>query len=673
MPAEPCEIRVIPHVWIPMSDGTRLAARVWLPVDAERHPVPAILEYIPYRKNDATSLRDAGIHPYVAARGYACVRVDLRGSGDSDGILLDEYLPQEQEDGIEVLRWLAARPWCDGATGIIGKSWGGFNGLQIAAHAPPELKAVISVMSTDDRYEDDVHYYGGGLLAQWMPSWAATMLAYNARPPDPAVVGDAWRETWFQRMEGSPPYLEEWLAHQRRDAYWRQGSVCEDYAAIRCPVYMVGGWGDAYTSALLRFCERFPGTWKALVGPWAHVYPQDGTPAPAIGFLQEAVRWWDRWLKGEDNGIDHEPRVRTWLQDGVPPRPAYSQRPGRWVADATWPSPAVTTTRLMLSPGRLAAPPEAPERAALRHTGRLVPAAHPGNWCAFGMSADYAEDQRGEDGQSLCFDGAPLEAPLAILGRPLVAVEVSADRSQALLAARLCDVAPDGSSTLISRGVLNLTHRDGHARPTPLVPGQRYPVELALKACGYVVPAGHRVRLALSSAYWPMMWPSPEPVTLTVDTGPDGALYLPVRGATQDPPPPAHFDDPQSAPAPPHELLGPPPDQRRVATYDIATGAHTVTDDMVAFPPVRLEGGLEYTESWSDVLRVVDGDPLSASIRCERTADIGRGDWRVRVETVTTLTCTATTFEVVNAVTGFEADRPVFAKSWHRAIERDGI
>ncbi|TMJ94192.1 MAG: CocE/NonD family hydrolase, partial [Actinobacteria bacterium] len=245
----PRAVRVIQHAWIPLSDGCRLAARIWLPEDAEEDPVPALLEYIPYRKNDATATRDARMHPYFAGHGYGAARVDLRGSGDSDGILLDEYLEQEQDDALEVIAWLAAQPWCTGRVGIIGKSWGGFNGLQIAARRPPELGAVVTVASTDDRYADDVHYMGGCLLGSDMLSWASAMLAFNARPPDPAVVGERWREQWLERLERTPPFVEAWLAHQRRDAYWRHGSVCEDYAMIECPVYAVGGWADAYTNA----------------------------------------------------------------------------------------------------------------------------------------------------------------------------------------------------------------------------------------------------------------------------------------------------------------------------------------------------------------------------------------------------------------------------------------
>ena len=252
-------VHELSHVWITMSDGVRLAARIWLPEAEPSEPVPAVLEYIPYRKNDATMERDATIHPYFAAHGYASIRVDLRGSGDSEGLMLDEYLLQEQDDALEVIAWIAAQPWCSGRVGMIGKSWGGFNGLQVAARRPPALGGIISVCSTDDRYADDVHYIGGCVLASDMLSWASTMLAANARPPDPAVVGEAWREMWLERLEQQTPWVEEWLAHQRRDAYWQHGSVCEDYEAIEIPVFMVGGWNDGYPNARNLTSREEPG------------------------------------------------------------------------------------------------------------------------------------------------------------------------------------------------------------------------------------------------------------------------------------------------------------------------------------------------------------------------------------------------------------------------------
>ncbi len=314
----PHEIVELENEWIVLADGTRLAARIWMPREARERPVPALLEYLPYRKNDGTAVRDSIRHPYLAGHGYAAVRVDMRGSGDSDGILLDEYLPQEQADALEILEWIAAQSWCTGKIGMFGKSWGGFNALQIAAHRPPALKAIITIASTDDRYADDVHYMGGCLLAYDMLPWASIMLTANATPPDPRWVGERWREMWLRRIEETPAYIESWMTHQRRSDYWKQGSVCEDWGAIDIPVYAVGGWADGYTNAIPRLLAGLRGPRKGLIGPWAHNFPEEGVPGPAIGFLQESLRWWDTWLKGIDTGIMDEPMLASWLQEAIP-------------------------------------------------------------------------------------------------------------------------------------------------------------------------------------------------------------------------------------------------------------------------------------------------------------------------------------------------------------------
>lgn len=503
----PRRVRLVPNHWIPMSDGCRLAARIWLPEDAQSDPVPAILEYIPYRKGDATAARDTPMHSYFAGHGYAAVRVDMRGSGDSDGILADEYLPQEQLDALEVLRWLAAQPWCTGRVGIIGKSWGGFNGLQIAAHRPPELAAVISVCSTDDRYADDVHYMGGCVLAWDMLSWASTMLCYNARPPNPEVVGDRWREMWLDRIRRTPPFVEAWLEHQRRDEYWKQGSVCEDYSGIACPVFMVGGWADAYRNAIFRMVEHHTGVCMGLIGPWGHLYPQDGAPGPPIGFLQEALRWWDNWLKGVDTGILQEPRLRLWLEDAVEPRTSYAVRSGRWVGASTWPPPIIQSLDLPLSNGTLELDEgRSVEPARFDWSGAQSCGADAGVWCGWGGPTDFPGDQRSDDGLSLTFTSAALDRSIDIVGVPLLRAEVASDQPLALVVVRLCDVWPDGRSTLITRGVLNLTHRDSHEMPRPLEPGRRYQVRIGLNSIAYAVPAGHRLRLAASPTYWPWLW-----------------------------------------------------------------------------------------------------------------------------------------------------------------------
>jgi putative CocE/NonD family hydrolase len=665
----PHPVRVLEHVWITLADGCRVAARIWLPEDAERVPVPAVLEYIPYRKNDGTALRDAPIHHYFAGHGYASVRVDMRGSGDSDGVLLDEYLPQEQLDGVEIVAWLAAQPWCTGRVGIIGKSWGGFNGLQIAAHDPPALAAVISVCSTDDRYSDDVHYMGGCLLAWDSLSWATSMFAINAQPPDPAVVGECWRDDWIARMAATPPYSVAWVSHQRRDEFWKQGSVCEDFAAMTCPVYMVGGWDDAYRDAIFRLLAGYPGESRALIGPWGHLYPESGAPGPAIGFLQECVRWWDRWLKDVDNGIEHEPKVRAWLQEPVAPAPWYPQREGRWVAERSWPAPGIESQRLALGAGTLGAPPSA--ELELTHLSPQAMVNDAGAWMGRGEPGDFPGDQRADDGAWLSFTSEPLDGRLELLGIPSLAVTVACDKPNALIAVRVCHVAPGGASTLVTRGVLNLTHRDGHEVPVPLVPGKRYAVEIPLSSVGYAIPRGDRLRVSVASAFWPAVWPSPEPVALTVVAGGESALMLPVRAPRDEPEVPAHFAQPEEGPAPAasHGVIT----HARVLTRDVLTGRVELVQDSAATPTALLADGLEYSSRDRDAWSIVEGDPLSAEIRCERTLTLARGEWRTRVEAVATMASNREAFLLTNALDAFEGDVRVASHHSSVSIPRDGV
>ena len=664
----PRPIRVIEHVWIPMSDGARLAARLWLPQDAEQNPAPAILEYIPYRKNDFTALRDSIRHPWFAGHGYASVRVDMRGSGDSDGILYDEYLKQEHDDALEVLAWLEKQPWCTGAVGIIGKSWGGFNGLQIAARRPPQLKCLITLCSTDDRYADDVHYMGGCLLASDMLWWASIMLAYNARPPDPKFVGDRWREMWRERLEKTPPFVEAWMTHQRRDAFWKHGSVCENFADIECPVFAVGGWADGYTNAIPRLLEGLTCPKLGLIGPWAHEYPEVAVPGPPIGFLQECLRWWDHWLKGADTGIMQEPMLRAWMQNSEPPASHATMRAGRWVAEAGWPSPRITPQVYGLADGRLT--DQKSEASPSSVLSVQTHGLYSGVWCPFGAEGDLPSDQRPEDALALCFDSAPLAEATDYLGFPEVTLTLSADRPNALAAVRLCAVAADGASTLVSAGLLNLTHRDSHEFPTPLEPGKPYTVTVRLNAIGYALPAGHRWRAAISPTYWPRAWPSPQPVTLTLHAG---ELRLPARSG----PPRAEdsavtFEPAEIAPPMAQDVLR--TDKRtRIIERDLISGVTTLVDESDEGHRRLLPDGIEYATTGQETFTIVDGDPLSASVRSERRIELGRGEWRTRVETISTLTADAENFHVTNTVNAYEGSTRVFVRSREFKVRRDWV
>ena len=665
--AFPRPVRRIEHCWIPLPDGCRLAARVWLPEDAGTSPVPAIVEYIPYRKRDFTRARDEPMHHYFAGHGYAAVRVDVRGAGESDGLLVDEYSEQELADGVALVDWLARQPWCSGAVGMIGKSWGGFNVLQIAARQPPALKAVVTVCGSDDRYADDAHYMGGCLLNENL-TWGSVLLAWSALPPDPALVGERWRATWLERLDHAVLFPEVWLRHQRRDAYWRHGSVGEDLARVACPVYAIGGWADAYTNAIPRLLAGLAAPRKGLVGPWAHVYPHAGTPGPAIGFLQEALRWWDRWLKGMDTGIMDEPLCRFWMPEG-------REGAGRWVAEAAWPSPRITPRRWALAPGRLEETGGAEMRVERRSPQAVGLAA--GDWCSFGGEDDAPGDQGDDDRGSLTFDSAPLGERLEILGAPVAVLELAVDRPQAFLAVRLNELLPDGSSARVTYGVLNLTHRASHEHPEALEPGRRYTVRVPLDHVAHAFAPGSRIRLAVSSAYWPLVWPSPEAVTLTLFTGTSN-LELPVRPVDPGDDRQRPFAEPEGAPSAPYTELRP----RRVTRMverDGATGevVHTIVTEgaeLGAAGQGRLEEiDLELEQSSVRRYRIRDDDPLTARAEVVQRMGLRRGTWAVRVESRAWLSATRDAFELGARLEAFEGDRLVRSRRWESSVARDGV
>lgn len=666
----PREIEEINNIWIPMKDGTRLSAKMWIPKDAKENPVPAILEYIPYRKNEFTALRDSLRHPYFAGHGYASIRVDIRGSGDSEGILYDEYLKQEQDDALEVLEWIGKQEWFTGGVGMIGKSWGGFNGLQVAARQHPLLKAVITLCSTDDRYADDVHYKGGTMLASDMLWWASTMLVYNARPQDPEVVGDSWRENWLARMEKTPPYVEEWVRHQRRDEYWQHGSVCEDYSKITIPVFAVGGWADGYTNAVFRLLENLSGPRKGLVGPWAHEYPEVAVPGPQIGFLQEAIRWYDQWLKEEETGIMDEPMVRAYVQDSMPPQTSYDYRYGKWVAEEQWPPKDEVRQPFYLQGQTLTEQPA--EEQEILVSSVQQHGLYAGVFCPFGQKGDLSADQRLENGYATVFTGEPLTEDMNILGFPTFSFEFSSDEEIANIAVRLNEVAPDGAVNRITWGVLNLTHRESHEFPEKLVPHQRYEAMVELNAIGYRIPAGHRLEVAIAPTYWPHVWPAPRNVNLTVYANEKTYCEIPVRE-------PKALDDTlhDFQPAETYEVLEREILREAGRTRDVKSNILTgewILDDYSDEGCRRLpSNGMEYGSTNRNVFKITEGDPLSAEVQCDWTLTLGRGEWQTALESTSKMSADEEYFYLMNHLIGYEGEEEVFNKVWETKVKRDHI
>jgi uncharacterized protein len=668
-------VRVVDPVWIPLSDGTRLCARMWLPEDAEKSPVPAILEYLPYRKDDVTAADDALYHPWFAARGYAAIRVDIRGSGDSDGLLTDEYSRQEGDDALEVLEWIAEQPWCTGAVGMMGISWSGFNSLQVAARRPPQLKAIIAACCSDDRYDNDVHYYGGLPLGYYLMPWSSVMTAFNARPPDPAIVGERWRDMWMERLEANPHLIETWLAHQHRDEYWRQGSVREDYGAIECPVMTVGGWADAYVDANLRLLEHLSCPNQAIVGPWGHQWPNLGVPGPAIGFLQEAVRWWDRWLKGEDNGVTDEPRLRAWIQEPARAGRDDLDRPGRWVAEDGWPRAGAAAQELRLdleATPALAAPGATAAPGRVSHSSPLSVGMDAGAWCAYGNPGDLPGDQRADDARSLSFDSEPLAERVELLGQPVVELTLTSDEPVAFVMARLCDVAPDGVSTVITRGAFNLCHLDGRSAPRPFPAGEPVRVEIPLKAVGYALAPGHRVRLALSTSYWPWLWPSPRPAAIEIEAGGGSGLLLPARVPRPETDSRVRFEPPETGEPLAVEVLTPRRPRLEIERDDVA-GTVALTMARSFSGGKRLPSGLEYHDEDPVTFSITEGDPLSARVECRRHIVHRREDWEVSLDVTAVMTADADNFHVSSTLDAFEGDARVHSATQSKTIPRDHV
>ncbi|MEP1963593.1 CocE/NonD family hydrolase [Tateyamaria sp.] len=642
------DIEEIPDLGITMSDGTRLSARMWRPKDAGDDPVPMILEHLPYRKRDGTCARDALTHVYFAQRGYACLRVDMRGNGDSHGLMEDEYTQQELDDAVEVINWAAAQNWCNGSVGMMGISWGGFNALQVAAMTPEPLKAIVTLCSTVDRYADDIHYKGGCLLNENL-GWGATMWSYSSRAPDPALRPD-WREMWLDRLENEPFLPSVWLRHQGRDDYWKHGSVCESYDTIKARVLAVGGWGDSYKNTVPQIVDNIPGA-KGILGPWVHKYPHFAVPEPRIGFLQEALRWWDKWLKGVDTGVEKDPDLRTYLMDGVRPATWYTERNGRWLANAV--SEAQTWH---LNQDGLGATSQTFERlvASPQDTG-----ADGGEYCAIWLGPELPGDQRRDDAFSATFDSAALPADLAITDAPEINLTLAADQPIAHVAVRLNHIHPDGAATRITYGVLNIARHLGR----PLVPGQQENIRLSLDHIAYKVPAGHRIRVSISPTYWPLIWPAPNAVALTLFAGSLSLQTLKNADTWTFPPPDA------AAPWQTEELR--PEAHSRQHITDMTTGITSllIKDD---FGKVRdLEHGLINGSTARETWEIHPDDPLSARGTCHWTDELERDGIALRTETTCEMWSDAEHFHLHAEVQAFENGKCIYQREVEDKISRD--
>jgi putative CocE/NonD family hydrolase len=503
---------------IRMPDGVLLAADLFLPEGATADArFPVLLEYLPYRKDDSRS-RNYSLYSYFVERGYVVARVDIRGTGNSEGRLIPyEYSDVEQEDGEVVIDWLSKQPWSNGNVGMFGISWGGFNAIQMAVRNPAALKAIIAVDATEDLYQDDVHYMDGILH---FDSWEMSQDLDNARPGAPDYIIDD--DNFVNRFD-TEPWVLTYKKQQRDGEFWDRASSRDKYDRIRIPSFHIGGWYDGYRDSLPRMLQNVEAPVKALIGPWSHAWPNQPYPKPGMEWRHEAVRWFDYWLKGKDTGIMDEPRFAVYVREWHPPGPYLEQVAGYWRWEDGWPIERIDKRRLYAQHDHtLSGSPSSEAVHELRYTPTIgMEGGGPVQWWG-----DVAHDQRPTDAFSLVYDSGPLESETEILGFPKAVIKVSADAPRANWIVRLSDVAPDGTVTQVAGAAFNGTHRNSAREPQDLVPGEEFDLEIEMHFSSWVFPEGHRIRFAVNNAQWPMLWPTPYPMTTTLRLGGEAGAHV---------------------------------------------------------------------------------------------------------------------------------------------------
>lgn len=656
-------IREIEHQWIPMADGVRLAARLWLPADSQ--PAPAILEIIPYRKGDMVRARDERNHPYFAAHGYASLRVDMRGSGDSEGFMADMYAEAELDDTRQVIQWIAAQPWCNGRVGMFGTSWGGTASLQTSIDCPGPLRAVIAVCATHDRYEDDIHHKGGLLLTDSI-EWGATLPAILAAPPAAATVGEPWWEQWRQRLERLDFPLENWIREEARTAYWRRGSVRFQTERIACPILAVGGWTDRYSHSVMALVSARPDRVWGVVGPWGHHYPDVGHPGPAMGFQQLALAWWEHWLGRPEPGPLDWPRLRVWLREFDPPVDAIDQRSGGWLqADA----PALASEPRDYFPGDgiLTDTPVNPSGPDHRVPDDLRVGQAAGDTGYFGRFGGLPLDQNLDDRHALVFETPPLEEPRVLFGVAILELNLSAATWRAQLSLRISDVAPDGRANRVVLALRNLALDDELAQAGVAEPGEFRRVRVCFPAKAYRFAVGHRIRLAIGSSYWPLIWPSAQPGGIHIRrTG--TRLRLPLLRGAPIPlaePLPEALDLPEIKT---HRVLAAPRLIRQHQTGD--DGRLTWTWHQ---PPVRtlaLATGVVFEFETSAQHGIHPDDPLSATSEFHHRLQLERPDGVAQVNTEAQIWADGEAFHLSGRVVVSWNGDAFFSRNWSSRVAR---
>jgi uncharacterized protein len=655
-------------VGIATPEGLRLSCDVYRPNRSGRFP--ALLEHIPYRKDDLEASGDRATGIFMARRGFATVRLDVRGTGSSEGVAQDEYTLEEQHDGVAAVAWIAEQRWCTGSVGSWGVSYGGFACIQLAALQPPALRAIAPVYATDDRYTDDMHFSGGALCALELAHYPIRILAMNALPPlrGPEESDRDFRARWLERIEATPPWIVRWLKEQHDGPYWRNGSLRPDPSRIRCPALIVAGWRDGYRTAMLRLASSLSTDWQLLAGPWMHTLPDRGIPGPRYPFMDELVQWFGRHLGGSAPESDEESRPRTvfFLCEFDPPSRPPTQVSGRWLASSRWPEDLAPTKVLHLTPGGALSGKEPPDSARVEVPFGPAVGVTSGNWCPPPPGHGLPADQRPDDARSACFSSDPLTEAIEVFGQPVAHLQVEHPGPAALVSVKLSDVAADGQTQLVTSGVLNLAHRAGHERPKPF--SGVADVRVDLQATGWRFRPGHRIRLAIAGSDWPTVWPLPTMVAPTLHVGGDQGCRIELPGLPMD-----------AIPFEPRRLVPNDLDQPDWEEHQMPSTWRIVTDAMNA------TSGIEASDAWGAQSRdqrirveearryralVQESDPLDAEVEGDATFRVDRPDVAVRSTARGRFGATGEAFVYDVSLEVSENGRPIYDRRWRGSVPR---
>jgi putative CocE/NonD family hydrolase len=657
-------VTLVKNVRVPVRDGTRLAADVYFPSAAleSGNAVSLVMEYIPYRKDEVAP--GHRFYEYFPQQGYAVARVDIRGSGASPGTTRDEYLMQEQLDGVDAVEWFAGRPWCTGHVNMMGISYGGFTSLQIASHAPEHLTSIIPMYFTDDRYTDDCHFRGGLMRKYYdVTSYGNMMVAWNALPPYPEWSDD-WAEVWQEHLDGNEPYLLEWFRHQVDSDYWANGSVGRAVERVRCPAFLIGGWRDGYPNPPLRLFSRLQCPKKVLVGPWDHRPPDVAVPGPRIDHLHEVVRWLDHWCGGAENGVMDEPAVVVFMQEGEEPVVDRLDSAGSWRAETAWPAPGASERVLHLDAnGALAEEPGHEGADELRYDPTVGVTA--GLWSG-GIHFGLPGDQRPDEALSLTYTSTPLTEDIHVLGRPRAEMHVTSSARVIGFCVSLADVRPDGTSHLVAKGMLNVTRRDSLSEPAPLEPGEQAVLAVDLDTTGWVFRLGHRLRVSVANADWPNVWPTPEAATSEVLRGASAPshLVLPLVPAGGSATPPEFLPSPVVVER--HASAAEPPTWR--VSRDVLSGRAEV--EIATEGDVRVNDTTLVRRSFVGTMRADRSDPARASAFGRHTARIVRPSGTTTSTSDLTIQATRERFHITLTVEVLQNDAQVFVRHWVESVPR---